>query len=119
MDKPASTGSAADKLRALHKSRPGGMPSGPEQEIRVMYAALDPGDRTPRHFHRHPVTVYVQEGEFTLELDGQAPIVIHEGEVFIEPPQVRMVGYNASDSRTVTVLFYVSEPDAPFAEIAT
>jgi quercetin dioxygenase-like cupin family protein len=119
MEKPVTTGSAADKLRALHRSRPGGMPSGSEQEVRVMYAALDPGDRTPRHRHRHPVTVYVQEGEFTLELDGREPVVIRQGEVFIEPPQVPMVGYNASSRRTVTVLFYVSDPDTPFAEIVT
>jgi hypothetical protein len=46
------------------------------QGIRVLFAGLEPGDRTPYHSHRFPVTVYVLEGAFTLELDEGEPVSI-------------------------------------------
>jgi quercetin dioxygenase-like cupin family protein len=47
-----------------------GMPKGERQEVRVLTAILKPGDKTPFHTHRFPVTVYVLEGAFTLEMEG-------------------------------------------------
>jgi quercetin dioxygenase-like cupin family protein len=117
MANDAQANLAADKLKSLHRETILGMPSGDKQEVRVLYAALEPGDRTPRHFHHFPVTVYVQEGEFTVELEGRDPITIPAGETFIEPPHTNMVGYNASAGRTVTVLFFVCDPDTSFAEL--
>lgn len=62
------TGSAADpgmaKLTPLHRELVQAMPMSAEQEIRVLFATLLPGDVTPHHTHRHPVTVYVLEGIF-------------------------------------------------------
>jgi quercetin dioxygenase-like cupin family protein len=67
--------------------------------------------------HRFPVTVYVLEGTFTLELDGRAPIVVKAGEALVEPPRVAMTGYNRSSSEpTRVVIFYVSDPDTPFLD---
>ena len=94
-----------------------GMPKGERQEIRVLTATLKPGDKTPFHTHRHPVTGYVLEGTFTLELEGRAPVVARAGQAFVEPPNVKMTGYNRSTSEPMRVLiFYVSEPDAPFLD---
>ena len=94
-----------------------GMPKGERQEIRVLTATLKPGDKTPFHTHRHPVTAYVLEGTFTLELEGRAPVVARAGQAFVEPPNVKMTGYNRSTSEPMRVLiFYVSEPDAPFLD---
>ena len=53
-----------------------GMPKGERQEVRVLTATLKPGEKTPFHTHRFPVTVYVLEGTFTLERDGRAPAPI-------------------------------------------
>ena len=39
-----------------------GMPKGEKQEVRVIEATLKPGEMTPFHSHRFPVTVYVLEG---------------------------------------------------------
>src|SRR6476469_4768810 len=36
-----------------------GMPTAPTQEVRVLTATFQPGDRTVFHTHRSPVTVYV------------------------------------------------------------
>jgi len=43
--------------------------------------------------HRFPVTVCILEGAFTLELEGQAPVTVKAGQAFVEPPHVKMTGY--------------------------
>ena len=94
-----------------------GMPRGERQEVRVLTASLKPGDRTVFHTHRFPVTVYILEGAFTLELEGQAPVTVKAGQVFVEPPHVKMTGYNRSSAESLRlVIFYVSDPDTPFLD---
>ena len=84
-----------------------------------MTASFKPGDKTVYHTRRFPVTVYVLEGAFTLELDGRAPIVVKAGESMIEPSGVAMTGYNRSASEmTKVVIFYVSANDTPFLDMA-
>lgn len=73
-----------------------GMPKGDKQEIRVLTASFRPGDRTVFHTHRFPVTVYILEGAFTLEMAGRAPVTVKAGKAFVEPPNVKMTGYNRS-----------------------
>jgi quercetin dioxygenase-like cupin family protein len=114
------TRSAADqgmaKLTPLHREVLSTLPQGSLQEVRVLHAVLEPGDVTPYHSHRFPVTVYVTEGVFTLRLDGREPISIEPGEVFVEPPYVSMIGSNDGSVPAVTILFYVCDPDTPFAD---
>ncbi|SOD03726.1 Cupin domain protein [bacterium JGI 053] len=94
-----------------------GMPTAATQEVRVLTATFQPGDRTVFHTHRSPVTVYVLEGTFTLELAGREPVTVRAGEAFVEPPQVRMTGFNRSTTeRTRVVIFYVSDPGTPFLD---
>ena len=109
--------SGAAKLSVVHREKTTGMPIEETQEIRVLLARLDPGDCTPRHSHRHPVTVYMLEGTFTLELDGRTPVEVKAGEVFVEPPHIAMTGRNPSaDTPARMAIFYVSGPDTPFAD---
>jgi quercetin dioxygenase-like cupin family protein len=94
-----------------------GMPRGEQQEVRVMTATLKPGDATPFQTHRFPVTVYVLEGEFTLEVEGRAPVKVKAGQAMVEPPEKKMTGYNRSGSENLrVVIFYVSDPDTPFLD---
>jgi quercetin dioxygenase-like cupin family protein len=106
------------KLTPLHRETVCGMPSAGEQEIRVLFATLMPGDVTPRHSHRHPVTVYMLEGTFTLALDDRPPVDIGPGAVFVEPSGIAMTGSNEGDGPARMALFYVCEPDEPFADPA-
>ena len=47
------------------------------------------------------------------------PVVVKAGESFVEPPNVKMTGYNKSASDSLRVLiFYVSDPDTPFVDAA-
>ena len=94
-----------------------GMPKGDKQQVRVLVATLKPGETTPFHSHRFPVTVYVLEGTFTLEMDGRAPVVAKAGQAIVEPPHVKMTGYNRSTDPMRVVIFYVSDPDTPFLDV--
>lgn len=106
------------KLTPLHREIVRGMPAAQDQEIRVLFATLLPGDVTPYHSHRHPVTVYMLEGTFTLALDGRGPVDIEAGHVFVEPSGVNMTGSNRGSVPARMALFYVCEPDEPFADPA-
>ena len=95
-----------------------GLPRDEKQFVRVLTATFKPGDKTVTHTHRFPVTVYVLEGAFTLELKGQAPIIVKAGEALVEPPNVEMTGYNHSATEpTKVVIFYVSTPNTPFLDM--
>ena len=95
-----------------------GMPTLERQAVRVLTANFKPGDQTVFHTHRSPVTVYILEGAFTLELEGQPPITVKAGQAFVEPPNVKMTGYNRSSTEPLRlVIFYVSEPDTPFLDV--
>jgi len=94
-----------------------GMPKGDKQQVRVLTATFQPGDQTLFHTHRFPVTVYVLEGAFTLEKEGQQPVTVKTGEAMLMPPNVKMTGYNKSATeRLRLVVFYVSDPDTPFLD---
>ena len=94
-----------------------GMPRGESQAVRVLTASFKPGDKTVFHTHRFPVTVYILEGAFNLELEGRAPVVVKAGQAFVEPPNVKMTGYNRSASEPLRlVIFYVSDPETPFLD---
>jgi quercetin dioxygenase-like cupin family protein len=96
-----------------------GMPKGDKQEIHVLTASFKPGDRTVFHTHRFPVTVYVLEGTFTIELEGRAPLIVKAGEALVEPPHVKMTGYNRSTSEPLkVVIFYNGDPGTPFLDMA-
>jgi quercetin dioxygenase-like cupin family protein len=94
-----------------------GLPTDEKQTVRVITATFKPGDKTVYHTHRFPVTVYVLEGAFTLELEGRPPLTVKAGEAMVEPPKVPMTGYNRSAAETKVVIFYVSANDTPFLDM--
>ena len=94
-----------------------GMPKGDKQQVRVLTATFQPRDQTLFHTHRFPVTVYVLEGTFTLELEGRDTVTVKAGQAMVEPPNVKMTGYNRSGTEPArVVIFYVSDPDTPFLD---
>ena len=94
-----------------------GMPKGEKQEVRVLTVNFRPGERTLFHTHRFPVTVYILEGAFRLELEGREPITVRAGEAKMMPPNVKMTGYNNSSTDPLRlIVFYVSDPGMPFLD---
>jgi quercetin dioxygenase-like cupin family protein len=85
----------------------------------VLTATLKPGDKTPLHSHRFPVTAYILEGTFTLEVEGRDPVILKAGDSVVEPPNVKMIGFNRSTTENMkAVIFYVADPNTPFLDIA-
>jgi quercetin dioxygenase-like cupin family protein len=69
------------------------------------------------HTHRFPVTVYVLEGAFTLEMEGREPVTVKAGQAIVMPSHVKMTGYNRSSTDSLRlVLFNVSDPDTPYLD---
>jgi quercetin dioxygenase-like cupin family protein len=94
-----------------------GMPKGEKQEVRVLTANFKPGDKTLFHTHRFPVTVYVLQGAFTLEMEGREPVTVKTSQAMMMPPHVKMTGYNHSGTDPLQlVLFNVSDPDTPYLD---
>jgi len=94
-----------------------GMPRGEKQEVRVLTASFKPRDKTMFHTHRFPVTVYVLEGAFTLEMEGREPITVKTGQAIVMPSHVKMTGYNRSNADPLRlVLFNVGDPGTPYLE---
>ena len=99
----------------LLKAPVAGMPQGDQQEIKVLTATIAPGGKTVFHSHDFPVTVYILEGAFTLEMEGHPIVTVKAGEAMVEPPHVPMTGYNRSATEPMrVVIFYVSDPNTPF-----
>ncbi len=96
-----------------------GMPKTDKQQIRVLAGTFNPGQRTVFHSHRFPVTVYVIQGAFTLEMKGRQTVTIKSGEAFVEPANVKITGYNRSRIEQMkAVVFYVSNLGTPFLDRA-
>ena len=93
-----------------------GMPRGERQEVLVLTATIAPGQSTPFHTHRFPVTVHVLEGAFTLEMEGRETVTVRAGRSMVEPPSVRMTGHNRGAEPTRVVIFYVADPGTPFLD---
>ncbi len=95
-----------------------GMPKTDQQQVRVLAGTFRPGDRTVFHTHRFPVTVYVLQGAFTLEMQGRQTVTVKSGEAFVEPANVKITGYNRSRTKLMkAVVFYVSSPRTPFLDV--
>jgi quercetin dioxygenase-like cupin family protein len=94
-----------------------GLPKDNGQTVRVLTATFKPGDKTVYHSHRFPVTVYVLEGTFALDLKDRPPLTVRAGEAMVEPANVAMTGHNPSATEpTKVVIFYVSTADTPFLD---
>jgi quercetin dioxygenase-like cupin family protein len=94
-----------------------GMPKDEKQEVRVLTASFQPGDKTLFHTHRFPVTVYALEGVFTLEMEGREPVTVKAGQAMVMPPHVKMTGYNRNSTEPLRlVIFSVSDPGTPFLD---
>src|SRR6266536_1616728 len=91
------------------------MPKGERQGVRVLTASFQSRDKTMFHTHRFPVTVYVLEGAFTLQMEKREPVTVKAGQAMMMPLQVKMTGYNGSSTDPLRlVIFYVSDPGTPF-----
>jgi quercetin dioxygenase-like cupin family protein len=92
-----------------------GMPTDVVQEIKVMSATMQPGEKSVRHTHHFPVTLYVIEGELKLDIAGQTSVTAKAGESVIEQANLDTTASNPSATAvTKVIMFYASTPKTPF-----
>lgn len=82
------------------------MPTGAQQEVKVLTATIAPGARTVTHTHGFPVSVYILEGAFTLEMDGHPAVTLTAGQAMVEPADVRMTGFNPGAAEPTRVVIF-------------
>ncbi len=84
------------------------------KEANVMRLELPPGWVGERHYHTGDVFVYVLEGKFVVDVDGEDRKVFGPGEVYHEAVNTPMRARNASTTeRTRLILFQVGDKGEP------
>ena len=88
----------------------------PGKEGAMLTVDYAPGGSDPIHRHNASVFVYVLKGRITMQVEGDAPVTLHEGQSFFEGPNdVHLVGHNASQTEPARFLaFFVKDKAAPF-----
>lgn len=75
---------------------------------------VPPGHVGSRHYHSGPVYVYVLEGKFSVEVEGEEPQTLSAGGLFKEPLGTTMLARNPSASSNARILvFQVGETGKP------
>ncbi|MBK1896950.1 cupin domain-containing protein [Chryseobacterium paridis] len=58
------------------------------------------GQTAPEHLHPCPVLGIINSGEAVFQIDGQQKIILHEGDAFYEPKNVKILHFdNASTEK--------------------
>jgi quercetin dioxygenase-like cupin family protein len=89
----------------------------PTREVYMISIAAPPG--ADNHFHRHPGDQWtaVQEGEITLTVKGQSPIVLKAGDSNYVPRGIIHRQQNLSDKPARYIVMGVFDRGKPVAEL--
>jgi quercetin dioxygenase-like cupin family protein len=84
---------------------------GKDSQVVMVEVTYPPGAGALKHHHAGPVFVYVIEGEFESQVEGQPSRIYKQGETFFEPAgAVHAVSRNAStDKPTKFLAVFLSE----------
>ena len=70
-----------------------------------------PGQHTGAHLHPCPVVGYIATGGVIFQIDGQAPQTLRAGDAFYEPPNAKIVRFDAIDQPTKFIAYYLLGKD--------
>jgi quercetin dioxygenase-like cupin family protein len=90
----------------------------PGREVIQALVEIGPGEVAPRHSHPGEEIIYVVEGVFEYQLDGQPPRIVKAGEVLFVPDGVVHAAKNVGSGRAVELATYVVEKGKPLLVIA-
>lgn len=94
-----STAKATPLLQAELQAFPG-------KEVQVLEYELAPGWVGGRHYHTGDVFVYIREGEFVVDVDGQGRKTFGPGQVYHEPVNVKMTARNGATNKPTRILLF-------------
>lgn len=73
--------------------------------VKTVRLEFEPGQKTGLHFHAMPVLGFVAEGAFIVQQEGGGERRYEQGEVVLEPAQVKMLRFdNASPTRPAVLI---------------
>ncbi|WP_223559311.1 cupin domain-containing protein [Chryseobacterium lathyri] len=77
----------------------------------IQEITLVPGLEVPKHLHPCPVVGIIKSGEAVFQIEGQPKIILHEGDAFYEPKNVKILHFdNASAEKPlVFTAIYLKE----------
>lgn len=85
-----------------------------EGEVTVLRVEVRPGWIGERHYHTGDVLVYVLEGKFIVDIDGEGRKVFGPGQVYHEAVNTVMQARNGSATERATiVIFQVGDKGEP------
>jgi quercetin dioxygenase-like cupin family protein len=79
----------------------------PGREAIQALVEIGPGQVAPRHSHPGEEIIYVVEGVFAYQLDGEPPQIVKAGEVLFVPAGVIHAARNIGSGRAMELATYV------------
>lgn len=69
------------------------------------------GQGAPEHLHPCPVLGIINSGEAVFQIEGQEKVVLHEGDAFYEPKNVKILHFDnaSSDKPLVFTAIYLKK----------
>jgi quercetin dioxygenase-like cupin family protein len=92
--------------------------SAPGREVVQVRVEIDPGVTTPRHSHPGEETIYVLEGSFEYQIEGQAPVTVKAGDVYFVPAGAIHTAKNVGSGNGAELSTYVVEKGKPLVAVA-
>jgi|HubBroStandDraft_1064217.scaffolds.fasta_scaffold118616_2 quercetin dioxygenase-like cupin family protein len=92
--------------------------STPGREVVQVRVEIDPGVTTPRHSHPGEEIIYVLEGSFEYQVEGQAPVTVKAGEVYFIPAGAIHTAKNVGSGNGAELSTYVVEKGKPLVVLA-
>jgi quercetin dioxygenase-like cupin family protein len=90
----------------------------PGREVIQVRVDLDPGVTFPMHSHPGEEIIYVLEGAWEYEVEGQGAITVKTGGVLFIPAGVKHAAKNVGDSKGSELATYVVEKGKPLVVLA-
>lgn len=92
--------------------------SAPGREVVQVRVEIDPGVTTPRHSHPGEEIIYVLEGSFEYQIEGQAPVTVKAGDVYFIPAGTIHTAKNVGSGNGAELSTYVVEKGKPLVVVA-
>ncbi len=119
---PASPGAKLKTTSSRESRAPETLPpcelSLPGREISQSVVELPPGTSAPRHFHPGEEIIYVVQGTWEYDLDGQPPVIVKTGQSFLTPYGVVHGVRNVGSDTAIGLSTWVAEKGKPLTTLA-
>ena len=87
--------------------------SAPGREVIQVRVELDPGTVAPSHRHPGEEIIYVLEGTWEYQLEGNAPVTLEAGEAFFIPAGTIHAAKNVGTGNAAELATYIVEKGKP------